>query len=343
VGGEREKTMKGKYIVITLCTIVFLLIMVIIMPEFEETLPMLIAITIFIVVILTIMLLPFIFLGHIIYEFLPISVRLRLSKKIRRIDGYLLVILKKNAYFQKLDYDEKKRFRQRVLYFIYAKKFHRYGDFDMTDEMMIQIAAAATQITFGCKYNYDYAAFRNVVISEKEYFSRATKKMHEGEVNPPKEMIAFSWESFKKGISDPHDSINVGFHEFAHALFVNNVRGKVNNPFKETIGVWHTTVSKIAQEQVAHDFFRRYAFVNKMEFFAVSMEYFFENPKDFNIYLPELYRVMSELLNQNPLLPNNGIERTEKLNDEPSTKNCFITSLYIFLVLAVFIIVLINQ
>lgn len=49
-----------------------------------------------------------------------------------------------------------------------------------------------------------------------------------------------------------------------------------------------------------HHFFRTYAFHNKMEFFAVAVEHFFETPACFKNDIPELYKIMCQMLNQDP-------------------------------------------
>ena len=219
------------------------------------------------------------------------------------------LLLEHSAYYQKLNPKERTRFEERILRFIATKHFYRFDKSKATDEMQILISAAAMQITFGYPDRYDYEFFRRIAISDTNYVSSQSKKVHAGETNPGKSLIAFSWERLMFGIKNPHDSINLGLHEFAHALFVNNVCGFSNHSFKKAIGKWHKIVNKIIEEGTADDFFRRYAFANKMEFFAVSMEYFFENPTAFKSHLPELYGVMCELLNQDPLKPNNGIVR----------------------------------
>jgi len=45
---------------------------------------------------------------------------------------------------------------------------------------------------------------------------------------------------------------------------------------------------------------RAYAATNQEEFFAVAVEYFFERSIEFREQLPELYSVMSGLLDQDP-------------------------------------------
>jgi hypothetical protein len=46
--------------------------------------------------------------------------------------------------------------------------------------------------------------------------------------------------------------------------------------------------------------FRAYAGTDQAEFFAVAVEYFFEQPGSFKTQLPELYACMCELLRQDP-------------------------------------------
>lgn len=46
--------------------------------------------------------------------------------------------------------------------------------------------------------------------------------------------------------------------------------------------------------------FRNYATTNEMEFFAVALENFFENPDHFRQELPQLYHHMTIPLNQDP-------------------------------------------
>ena len=49
--------------------------------------------------------------------------------------------------------------------------------------------------------------------------------------------------------------------------------------------------------------FRDYAGTNQEEFFAVAVEYFFEQSVQFKKELPELYKVMAGMLKQDPTLP----------------------------------------
>ena len=232
------------------------------------------------------------------------------NPKVRRLKRNIPGLLHQySVYYQNLNHKEQKHFRKRMLRFISLKRFYRFDKSKVTDEMKILIAKSAVQITFGFSDGHEYEVFRNIAISDKEYRSHQTKNIHYGEANPSKSLIAFSWKKFMEGMANPHDSMNLGLHEFAHALFINNMKGYRNKEFFKEIREWHTTIIKLKKERTIYDFFRCYAFKNNMEFFAVSIEYFFENPKAFHQQLPELYAVMCRMLNQNPMLPNNGLAR----------------------------------
>lgn len=48
-------------------------------------------------------------------------------------------------------------------------------------------------------------------------------------------------------------------------------------------------------------YLRNYAYTNAREFWAVSVEAFFENPAALNTHMPALYQLLRDVLNQDPL------------------------------------------
>ncbi len=236
-------------------------------------------------------------------------IKIFFNLSVLKIKKQIPTTLQNNSYYSKLEDKEKQKFRERVFEFILFKKFQTYGNINITNPMKIQVAATAVQITFGYTQKFEYLTFKRIIISPKDYRSRITHKMHKGETNPNAGYIALSWESFIEGNKFQHDCVNVGLHEFAHAQFSDELAGYDNKEFFKSIDKWKNKVAELCKKEKTHQFFRKYAFVNLMEFFAVSMEYFFEDPKAFNQQFPELYKIMCNMLNQNPLLENNGIKR----------------------------------
>lgn len=114
--------------------------------------------------------------------------------------------------------------------------------------------------------------------------------------------ICFSWKAFQEGNAIPNDKVNLGLHEFAHALRFNGVRGDetdyfFENYFARWLACAYSEFKKL-QRNPTGSIFRKYGGVNINEFFSVAVETFFEAPMEFKAYFPELYVHTSILLNQ---------------------------------------------
>ena len=64
-----------------------------------------------------------------------------------------------------------------------------------------------------------------------------------------------------------------------------------------------TSTGPILADVIANrrSYLRSYAFSNMHEFWAVSVEAFFENPEGLKENMPDLYEALSHVLNQNPI------------------------------------------
>ena len=105
----------------------------------------------------------------------------------------------------------------------------------------------------------------------------------------------------------PTDAINLGLHEMAHALRLENViRSEEYQFFDEALVEKFDAQARHLCQVVnwSETFFRPYACANEHEFFSVAVENFFERPHEFKASMPDLYTIMQGLLNQDPsLLP----------------------------------------
>lgn len=208
------------------------------------------------------------------------------------------------AYYKLLAHEQKVYFEKRVQRFMYAKKFISRGVGPVTDEMRVLISASAIQLTFGLSEIY-LANFNRILIYPDSYYSHITKKYHVGEVNPKAGVILLSWKSFVEGYANLEDSLNVGIHEMAHAIhFENRIRNEefdfLDYRLMEELEKITNREIKLIRQRENH-FLRNYAGTNSYEFFAVSLEHFFEQPSDFQKEIPDLYHLLVRLLNQDPL------------------------------------------
>jgi MtfA peptidase len=218
--------------------------------------------------------------------------------------AYKEALEKHFSYYKKLNDKEKTTFEKRVQYFINIKKFIPRNLPKVTDEMKALIAGAAIQLTFGLPRIY-FFHFDKIIVYPDKYYSLINKRTHKGEVNVRSGIIVLSWKYFVQGYIDPKDSINLGLHEMAHALRLENriMNGEYRFLDEKTLIKWDNLAgAEMAQGLCGENgFFREYACENKHEFFAVAVENFFERPQALYDYNRELYATMSRLLNQDTL------------------------------------------
>lgn len=211
-------------------------------------------------------------------------------------------ILRENCtYYQHLKPQDKQEFEYRVHTFILNNNFHPVNMEQVTDEMKVLISAAAVQITFGLK-NLVFFHFKDIYVFPEPYFNKLTRHYHRGEVKPDFGSISLSWECFKTGNAYPWSGVNLGLHEMAHALMLENYTYNEEHDFisEHDFERFHAVARPVfyQMQNGGEHFFREYAATDSDEFFAVAVEYFFEKPFAFRETLPELYSALANVLKQ---------------------------------------------
>ncbi|MDB5273612.1 MAG: hypothetical protein JWO58_1979 [Chitinophagaceae bacterium] len=212
-------------------------------------------------------------------------------------------ILLEFDFYKKLNSVERKEFEYRVSYFTQNKEFMGKKDLVVTDRMKVLIAATLAQIGFGFEF-ISFEDFDKIIIFPKAYYSKQTGRYHKGEVNTSG-VIVLSWEDFLEGFRIADDGYNLGLHEIAHALRLEDaIPGDEYHFLKDTdLAVWNA-VAETEYDNIRAkkpSFIRSYAGTNRQEFFAVCVEQFFEQPQEFYNALPQLYKAMASLIKQDPL------------------------------------------
>jgi MtfA peptidase len=227
--------------------------------------------------------------------------RQQFSKFIARETFYHSIVSRYFKYYNRLGLDEQRKFLFRTYQFQQSKHFH-YIEVEATAEMPILVSAAAVQLTFGLeKFKLSY--FDDIFILRDDYHYGFYSRPFMGHVDQTG--IYLSWDNFIKGISGKTFNCNVGLHEMGHALaYVNFVtRTEEDKHFKNGF----TDFSKVARpiftamQEGGRNLLGDYAATNYHEFWAVSVEVFFENPVQFRHELSDLYEAMARVLNQDPL------------------------------------------
>jgi MtfA peptidase len=216
---------------------------------------------------------------------------------------YKKILIAYFAFYNNLDESEKRKFENKLLIFLAGKTFIPRKIPEVTDEMRVLISACAVQLTFALP-DITLKHFERILIYPDDYYSTINKTYHKGEVNPAHKLIVISWKAFLEGYITPNDSRNLGIHEMAHALHLENIIRNGEHDFfnKKVLDAFDAMALDAcnSHSHPAREVFRNSAFNDSHEFFAVAVEHFFENPDELLQKLPELYTMLAALLKQSP-------------------------------------------
>jgi Mlc titration factor MtfA (ptsG expression regulator) len=203
------------------------------------------------------------------------------------------------GYYNTLDADVKTLFTRRVLEFISEKTIVGAEGFDVNNKVKAIVAACAVQLTLGLEtWRLDY--FEEIVIHPSDFDNKATGLKFSGETNLGG-VIKLSWKKFIAGYKVTTDNLNLGLHEFTHALRFSGTEGRdqdyfVENYFNNWLASAYEAFYDIKNGN--NTIFRKYGGTNITEFVSVCIEHYFESPQEIKDRYPLLYYSTAILLNQ---------------------------------------------
>jgi hypothetical protein len=120
--------------------------------------------------------------------------------------------------------------------------------------------------------------------------------------------LVLSWGAVKHGAADPADGKNVVLHEFAHQLDYENgaADGVPGLATREEQLAWSEVMRsefaslRSADETGIPTLLDTYGATDPVEFFAVSVEAFFEQPRALRARHPQLYAALQKYFQQDP-------------------------------------------
>ena len=232
----------------------------------------------------------------------PIPAEVEIDETI--FNNYSFIIGSVFSYFNDLSPEMKWRFANRTYQFRQQKKFHFIG-LENNEDTAILVSASAVQVTFGLK-NYLLTHFKDIYVLADAYHMDNDEELYIGHVAP--DGIYLSFKHFLQGYSNHNDNINVAVHEMAHALLYNNFFAQygIDAHFRLNYEKFSNSTGPILADVITNrrSYLRSYAFSNLHEFWAVSAEAFFENPKGLKQNMPDLFEAMCRVLNQDPSTKN---------------------------------------
>ncbi len=228
-----------------------------------------------------------------------------LFSKVRLTEFEIQLLEQKFPYYARLSEKHKREFREKLQVILTSKSFIGRSEIRVvTSEMKILIGATIVMVTFGWD-DIRLRHFSRILIYPDTYYSTISKQYHRGEVNPRHGIIVLSWSCFLEGMENDRDGVNLGIHEVAHALKLEN-QIYYNEEFEFFNPEVYQSFELLANEQIQKinsgkpTVFRSSGGLNADEFFAVSLETFFEKPHEFFDYNPVLYGTLVSLMRQDP-------------------------------------------
>lgn len=203
-------------------------------------------------------------------------------------------------FYTRLSDKRKTYFEHRVRNFLSRYQFLGNNISVDNDEIQIIVAGTYVMLSFGMR-QYLTTTFDKIIIYSNIYFSTVNNDYHKGEFNPKLKAVVFSWTDFLSGHQITNNNINLGLHEFTHALHFGAKKRQYSSDliFIDEFNaiLTHLQDEQFLQKMIADGYFREYAFENQYEFLAVVLEHFFETPQDFSRIYPELFSHVKRMIN----------------------------------------------
>lgn len=217
------------------------------------------------------------------------------------------ILNKRFKYYAALEHHLQLGFLKRLKIFI-SKKIFIIKDDEGVKEMPVLVSAASVALTFGLK-DYRLNFYKYIRIYPEEYVAEDSLRILAGNVQ--NNVITIAWDHLLKGYNDFTDGSNVGLHEMSHALYIQKII--IENGYANTFLQKYNYLVNQCREaynmeaEGKKDIYSEYANSNLQEFWAESVELFFEKPSELNNYYPHVYEALKLLLNQDPANKANPI------------------------------------
>lgn len=219
----------------------------------------------------------------------------------RKISVLQQNILRREFHFYSRLSDKRKQyFEHRISVFLSRYQFVGNGISVDNEEVKTIVAGTYVMLSFGMR-QYLTSTFTKIIIYPNIYYSTINEAYHKGEFNPNMKAVVFSWSDFLSGHQITNNNINLGLHEFTHALHFGAKKRQYTSDviFIDEFNaiLEYLQDAEFRQKMVDDDYFRDYAFENQFEFLAVLLEHFFETPEEFNRIYPELFTHVKRMIN----------------------------------------------
>jgi Mlc titration factor MtfA (ptsG expression regulator) len=212
------------------------------------------------------------------------------------------------AFFRSLPAHEKERFRQLVKVFLDEVRITGIRT-EVDDTIRVLVAASAVIPIFGF-HDWEYHRLGEVLVYP-DSFGEEYQTSGKAEANilgmvglqQLRGVMILSKPSLLAGFDSQSNRDNVGIHEFAHLVELEEVQhGMPPEVPWQAVKHWVQYVAReLSHPPRKRSSIRDYAYTNEQEFFAVLAEYFFKSPALLEKREPQLYAMLREMFHQDTL------------------------------------------
>ncbi len=209
------------------------------------------------------------------------------------------------AFFRALPDHEKERFRQFVKVFLDEVRITGI-ETKVDDTVRVLVAASAAIPIFGF-HDWEYHRLGEVLV-----YPRSFGKEYQTTGSPDENTLGMvglrqlrgvmilSKPDLLAGFDTPSSSENVGIHEFAHLVEIEESENGLPPEVPwQAVKHWVQYVAReLSHPSKNRSYICDYAYTNDREFFAVLAEYFFKSPDLLKESDPQLYGMLREMFHQ---------------------------------------------
>jgi Mlc titration factor MtfA (ptsG expression regulator) len=221
-------------------------------------------------------------------------------------------ILNRNVpFYGLLPAEFQKELQQLIMVFAEEKVFEGCGGLELTDEIIVTVAAQACILLLG--QNHDlYPALRTILIYPTAYFAPEVRHLRDGSIletvqfrfgeSWSRGQVVLAWDEIKQDTLDINDGHNLIFHEFAHQLdYEYGIADKIPEMVRRSrFMTWGRILSdeyeKLLIDSINNKetLLNKYGAISHSEFFAVATEFYFEKPVELKNLHPALYAQLND-------------------------------------------------
>jgi Mlc titration factor MtfA (ptsG expression regulator) len=239
-----------------------------------------------------------------------------MSRRKHLPDGWEQIVQRGVAYWRVLLPPERDRLAELADHLIANKRWEAAKGFDMTDEVVVTIAAQAAVLILGLDTSY-FGKVTSIIVHPTTFAipgpgPTAIRGMVEdgsppllGQAHHDRGPVLLAWDQVKAGARHRGRGHNVVLHEFAHKMDMLDgvVDGTPMMPNQLALDRWIAVCAaelELMRRGDAGPLLDDYAATDPGEFFAVATEVFFDRSIEFRAAKPQLYEVLAAFFRQDP-------------------------------------------